>query len=194
MEQFWFYIKLGLDHVLDFSAYDHILFLTALAIPFMFKDWKKVLLLATVFTISHCLSLSLSAFEVLTVNVGVIEFFIPITIALTALYNLWTVKKSDGEQNFNVHLVATTFFGLIHGFGFSNYFKMMIADEENKLGPLLGFATGIEVSQVLILIFALLLAFICRTVFGLKKRYFILGASIIVLLITIPMLINTFPW
>jgi len=194
MEQFWFYVKLGLDHVLDFSAYDHILFLTALAIPFLFKDWKKVLLLATVFTIAHCLSLALSAFGILTVNVGIIEFLIPITIALTALYNLWTVKKANGEQNFKVHLVATTFFGLIHGFGFSNYFKMMMADEENKLSPLLGFATGIEFSQVSILVVALLLAFVCQTVLGLKKRYYILGASIIVLLITIPMLINTFPW
>lgn len=194
MEQFWFYIKMGLDHVLDLSAYDHILFLAALAIPFMFKDWKKVLLLATVFTIAHCLSLALSAFDVLTVNVGLIEFLIPVTIALTALYNLWTVKKDDGGLNFKVHMISTTFFGLVHGFGFSNFFKMMMADEENKIAPLFGFATGIELSQVLILIFALLMAFVCRTLIGLKKRYFMLGASIIVLLITIPMLVNTFPW
>lgn len=194
MEQFGFYIKLGLDHVLDFNAYDHILFLTALAIPFMFKDWKKVLLLATVFTIAHCLSLALSAFGILEVNVAIIEFLIPITIALTALYNLWTVKKDDYEQNFKVHLLATTFFGLIHGFGFSNYFKMMIADEEDKIAPLLGFATGIELSQVSILLVALFLAYICRSIIGVKKKYYVLMTSIIVLLITIPMLINTFPW
>ena len=59
MENFWFYIELGLNHVLDFSAYDHILFLTALSLPFTFKSWKKVLILATVFTIAHCFSLGL---------------------------------------------------------------------------------------------------------------------------------------
>jgi len=64
MQDFWFYVKLGLDHVLDFSAYDHILFLSALAIPFTFKNWKKVLVLATIFTIAHCLSLMLSVYEI----------------------------------------------------------------------------------------------------------------------------------
>ena len=42
MEEFWFYSVLGLNHVLDFSAYDHILFLSALAIPFTIKSWEKV--------------------------------------------------------------------------------------------------------------------------------------------------------
>ncbi len=193
MEEFLFYIDLGLQHVLDFSAYDHILFLAALAIPFTFKSWKKVVLLATVFTIAHCFSLGLSSYQIVTINVELIEFLIPVTILITALFNLFIVKNKKEIQSTKLHMVATTFFGLIHGFGFSNYFKMLMAEEEDKLTPLLGFATGIEMSQLLILICALGLTFLVINVFKVKQWLYVIIASIIVLLITIPMLINTFP-
>ncbi len=193
MQEFFFYIKLGLDHVLDFGAYDHILFLSALAIPFSFKDWKKVVILATVFTIAHCLSLALSAFEVMTVDVGLIEFLIPVTILLTALYNFKFVMNDKATDKLYVNSIATAFFGIIHGFGFSNYFKMLMAQEEDKVTPLLGFATGIELSQVTIILVILALAFLVQDVLKVKRTIFITIASILVICITIPLLIATFP-
>jgi len=194
MENFIFYVELGLNHVLDLAAYDHILFLAAMTVPFTFKSWKKVLMLATVFTIAHCFSLVLSVYEIVLVNSAVIEFFIPVTIALTALFNIRYVKSLSEEKNVMVHAVATAFFGLIHGFGFSNYFKMLMAEEEDKLTPLLGFATGIELSQVFIVLIVLVLAYVLQSVIKLKQRHFIMVLSVIVILITIPMLISTFPW
>src|SRR5690606_19715140 len=147
MHDFLFYIELGLDHVLDLGAYDHILFLSALALPFTFKHWKKVLILATVFTLAHCLSLALSAYGVVQVDVGLIEFLIPVTILLTALFNFVHIRNQELEVGLSLHILATAFFGLIHGFGFSNYFRMLIAGEQDMVVPLLGFATGIELSQ-----------------------------------------------
>lgn len=193
MQEFWFYIQLGLEHVLDFGAYDHILFLSALAIPFSFKSWKSVLILATIFTIAHCTSLALSAFDVLTVDVGLIEFLIPVTILLTALFNLWHVYKGSKTVNLKLHLAATTFFGLVHGFGFSNYFKMLMAEEEDKVTPLLGFATGIELSQVTIILVILALVAVVQDLIKVKRTIFIVLASILVICITIPLLIATFP-
>lgn len=193
MQEFWFYIKLGLDHVLDFGAYDHILFLTALAIPFTFKSWKKVLVLATVFTIAHCLSLVLSVYEVVEMDVSLIEFLIPVTIFLTAVFNILYEIMLQGQKNISLHVAATAFFGLIHGFGFSNYFKMLVSGEEEKIMPLAGFAVGIEASQVLIVLFILLLAYFIQSIFKVKQSIFIWVASIIVLLITIPLLYQTFP-
>ena len=193
MQDFWFYIKLGLDHVLDFSAYDHILFLCALAVPFTFKSWKKVVLLATIFTITHCLSLSLSAYEIVVVNVAWIEFLIPVTILLTALFNLVYVWISKGNSSMWLHFLATAFFGLIHGFGFSNYFKMLVATEEEKLSPLLGFATGIEIAQVLIVLSVLALAYLFQSILKMGQPLFIGIVSILIICITIPMLVNTFP-
>ncbi|WP_394974190.1 HupE/UreJ family protein [uncultured Croceitalea sp.] len=193
MQDFWFYIKLGLEHVLDFAAYDHILFLSALAIPFTFKSWKQVVVLATVFTIAHCTSLAFSVYGILSIDVAWIEFLIPVTIALTAALNFFRVFRKEYATGIYFQILATTFFGLIHGFGFSNYFNMLMAEEENKLSPLLGFATGIEFSQILIILVILILAFVVQSVLKVKQSIFIGVTSILILLVTIPMLIDTFP-
>lgn len=194
MGNFWFYIQMGLEHVLDLDAYDHILFLAALAVPFTFANWKKILVLATIFTITHCTSLALSVYEVLTVDVGLIEFLIPITIFFTVIHNLFHANEVAEHRDMVLYSVATGFFGLVHGFGFSNYFKMLMAGEEEKISPLLGFAVGIEFSQILILLAVLCMNYIVRSLFTVKQPLFTQVTSIIILLITIPMLFATFPW
>lgn len=193
MQDFWFYIKLGLEHVLDLSAYDHILFLSALAIPFTFKSWKQILILATIFTIAHCASLAFSVYGIFSINVSLIEFLIPVTIAFTALFNFFRIFKKENVTGIYFQSLATAFFGLIHGFGFSNYFNMLMAEEENKISPLLGFATGIEFSQVFIILCVLALAYLLQSVLKVKQSTFIGVTSILILIATIPMLIDTFP-
>lgn len=193
MENFWLYLKLGIEHVLDLNAYDHILFLSALALPFSFKKWRWVLLLATVFTITHCTSLALSAYDILRVDVSWIEFLIPVTIALTAIFNLYRVSRPSNNTGWYFTALATAFFGFIHGFGFSNYFNMMMAEETEKIVPLLGFAAGIELSQVTIIAIILLLSCIWLNLLKQKQNWFIIALSILILIITIPMLIATFP-
>lgn len=193
MQDFWFYIKLGFSHVLDFSAYDHILFLAALAIPFTFKSWRQVMVLATIFTLAHCASLALSVYKLASVDVALIEFLIPVTIFLTALFNIFRVFKKGKSTGMYFQGLATAFFGIIHGFGFSNYFNMLMAEEEEKIAPLLGFATGIEFSQVAIVLAVLMVAYLFRNTLQVKKRNFIGVSSILILLVTIPMLIDTFP-
>ena len=193
MEIFWFYIKLGLGHVLDLNAYDHILFLMALTIPYSFKLWRRVLILVTIFTLTHCLSLALSVYKLVEVDVAWIEFLIPVTILLTALFNLKDGLSKQNTQSFKLQSAATGFFGLIHGFGFSNYFKMLMAGEEEKLNPLLGFATGIELSQIVVILCVLLLAILLEKGLNMPRKYFVLGTTSIVILITIPMMVNTWP-
>lgn len=193
MQNLWFYIKLGLDHVLDFSAYDHMLFLAALALPFTFKNWRKVVVLATVFTIAHCLSLALSTYDVLVMNVELVELLIPVTIIVTAIFNLFYINALAQDKSLLLHILATTFFGLIHGFGFSNYFRMLVAEEDDKLFPLLGFATGIEISQLLIVLSVLTLTHISLYILKIKQMRFVVISSILIILFTIPMLIRTFP-
>ena len=50
-DNFWFNVQYGMNHVLDINPYDDILFLIVLTVPFVFKDWKRVLLLITMFTL-----------------------------------------------------------------------------------------------------------------------------------------------
>lgn len=193
MEEFWFYIKLGFNHVMDAEAYDHILFLCALAIPFTFRGWKKVVVLATIFTIAHCISLGMSAYNMLIMDAQIIEFLIPVTIILTAVFNIFFVKYGSSILRFYIHVLATAFFGLIHGFGFSNYFNMLMAEEEEKLLPLFGFAGGIEISQLMILLIILLITSTLPVYLRLKQFLFVIISSIIVAIITIPLLIASFP-
>ncbi|PQJ16149.1 HupE/UreJ family protein [Aureicoccus marinus] len=190
MGKFGFYTELGLDHVLDSSAYDHILFLAALAVPFVFKQWKQVIVLASIFTITHCLSLALSAFDVMRPDPAWIEALIPATIVATALGNIALVITDDLGRAGIIHSIATGVFGLVHGFGFSNYFNMLMAGEEEKVLPLLGFATGIELSQVFVILLMLGLTTLLQRFTPLKQNTVILVLSGVVIVITLPLLVS----
>ncbi len=193
MNDFMLYFKMGLNHVLDFSAYDHILFLIVLAVVFSFNQWKKVLWLVTLFTIGHSITLALSAYEILKIRMDLIEFLIPLTIFITAIINVLTAKKSPtGKENIN--LVFALFFGLIHGLGFSNYFKMMVGKEDDKLLPLVEFALGIEASQIIIVFGILILGTILQNIFRITRRDWVLVCSSIVIGFSIPMIIERIFW
>src|SRR5690606_16361250 len=98
MSEFWIYFQIGLKHVLDINAYDHVLFLIALTIPYAFKDWKRILLLVTVFTVGHTLALLLSVFGIIAVKANIVEFLIPITILITAVFHLFTAGKASKSE------------------------------------------------------------------------------------------------
>lgn len=193
MEDFILFLKLGLYHVLDFQAYDHILFLVALAVVYTLDNWKKVLWLITLFTIGHTVTLALSAYKVVSISIALVEYLIPVTIFITAFVNLITVtNKQTGKSNIN--LFFALFFGLIHGLGFSNYFRMIIDDTDDKLLPLLEFALGIEIAQVIIVLGILIAGFIANRALNISRRDWVLVLSSIVIGFVIPMLIERKFW
>lgn len=192
MSDFELYLTIGLKHVLDINAYDHVLFLIALAVPYMFKEWRNILLLVTLFTIGHTVSLILSVFGIITVNAQFIEFLIPVSILITALFNL---RQSPVKHNINATALTTLFFGLIHGFGFSNYFKMLISSEnEHKLIPLLEFALGIEAAQIIVVLFVLLVNYLVKKYSKVNQRDWILACSCFVVGTVVPMIISSEIW
>lgn len=193
MDTFILYFKMGFQHVLDFAAYDHILFLIVLTVVFNFKQQKKVGWLVTLFTIGHSTSLALSAFGFLNVNSKLIEFLIPLTILVTGCINVFTAKKTaSGKENIN--LIFALFFGLIHGLGFSTYFKMMVGKGENKIVPLLEFALGIEVSQIIIVFVILIIGKFLDFFTKISRRDWILVASSIVIGISLQMTLERIFW
>ena len=114
MQEFLIYFNMGLKHVLDITAYDHVVFLVALLIPYTFKDWKRVFLLVSLFTLGHTFALILSVFGVVSISVTLVEFLIPITILITALYHLFTAGKSSKKETISFVGMVTVCFGLIH--------------------------------------------------------------------------------
>ncbi len=191
LENFWFNVEYGINHVLDINAYDHVLFLIVLSIPYVFKDWKRVFLLVSMFTLGHTLSLVLAAYSVVTVNVTMVEFLIPITILVVALFNVFTSGKGAQREKVGVLFLSTLFFGLVHGLGFAREFKMLLGDTDNKLVILLEFALGIELAQVIIVFVVLFLGYIVQTIFRLTKRDWIMVISAIVVGLVIPMILNS---
>ncbi len=153
MNEFQLYFELGLEHILNWSSIDHILFLTALIMVFSLKDWRKLLTLVTLFTIAHTTSLILSVYGVLKIPNQLIETLILITILITALSNVIFRNEKILAQ---IHYYFSFLFGLIHGLGFASDFKMMIAGQSHKLFPLLAFALGIETAQIILGIIILL--------------------------------------
>lgn len=194
MDNFIFFLKEGLFHVLDWNAYDHILFLIVLAVVYDFRNWKKVLWLITLFTIGHTLSLILAAYKIVSVSSKIVEFLIPLTIIITGLANIAFSRNTIKQTKTNVNLILALFFGLIHGLGFSSYFKMLIGSSDSKFISLLEFALGIEIAQIVIVILILILGFIFQTIFRFSKRDWILIISSIVIGVALPMLKNTIFW
>ncbi|CAA0153690.1 HupE/UreJ family protein [Tenacibaculum maritimum] len=193
MNEFILYFKMGLFHVLDIKAYDHILFLIVLACVYIFKQWPKVLWLITLFTIGHSITLALSAYGILNINAPLVEFLIPFTIFVTGLMNILTAKKaSQGKENQN--LFFALFFGLIHGLGFSNYFKIMIGKNNDKFFPLLEFALGVEAAQIIIVLLILLIGAVFQSVFTVSRRDWILVASSIVVGFAAQMMVDRIFW
>jgi len=190
MEELKLFFELGLTHVLDIEGYDHVLFLIVLAAPYLFSNWKKVLFLVTVFTIGHSISLILSSYNVVSVNSGLVEFVIPVTIAITALFNIFSSGKVVGNTKIGLVFFTTLFFGIIHGLGFSSYFKMIVGNTEYKFIPLIEFALGVEVAQIIVVIAVLALASVAQNILSISKRDWVLVISSITLGLVIPMLLS----
>lgn len=195
MSQFLIYFQLGLKHILNIYSYDHILFLIALAIPFSFKDWKRILLLVTTFTLGHTVALLLSIYGILAIKVAVVELLIPIIILILALFHLFTAGKSGKKESINLVFFITLFFGIIHGLGFLNYFKSMHhGTTMSKLLAISEFALGIEAGQLAVVLVFLILAYIVQTVFRFSKRDWTLVMSAFIIGVVLPMIMGNQIW
>lgn len=194
MDNFIFFLKQGLFHVLDWNAYDHIMFLIALTVVYDFKNWKKIFWLISLFTIGHTFSLFMASFNIVSVSQKWVEFLIPVTILITALVNIFYAKNATKQTKTNTNLFFALFFGLIHGLGFSTYFKILIGSQQSKTIPLLEFALGIELAQLIVVIAVLILGFLVQNIFRFSKRDWILIISSIVLGAVLPILKNAIFW
>ncbi len=195
MSEFLTYFNIGLRHVLDINAYDHVLFLIALVTPYAFKDWKRVLILVSLFTLGHTLSLLLSVYGIVIIKASLIEFLIPITILTTALFHLFTAGKSGKNESITFVAMVTLFFGIIHGLGFSNYFKAILpGSASDKLVPLLEFALGIEAAQLIVVFVVLMISYIVQTFFRFSKRDWTLVMSAFVIGVVLPMIVESEIW
>lgn len=153
MQDFIFYFKIGLKHILSWDATDHIYFILALSIIYSFRDWKKVLVLVTAFTIGHAITLYLSALDLFRFGVEWVEFAIPCTIVVTAGTNL--IIREERKQRSVLQYLLALCFGLVHGMGYANYIRMMLSKNQNMVWSLFSFNVGLEIGQLLVVLLVL---------------------------------------
>ncbi|SFU10462.1 HupE / UreJ protein [Algoriphagus locisalis] len=193
MSPFQLYFRLGLQHILDIQGYDHILFVLALCAVFIPRDWRKVLILVTAFTIGHSLTLALATFKVVNVNSDLIEFLIPVTIAITAFITILRPRPSSGK-GISVNYIFALVFGLIHGLGFSNYLRSLLGKEASIWQPLLAFNLGLEVGQLVIVAVFMLLTSILVGIAGVSRKEWTLVVASMVFGVALMLMLETKFW
>ena len=173
MGEFELYFKLGLEHIADIKAYDHMVFLLALCALYQLRSWKKVAVLATAFTIGHSLTLALTALDMISISSDLVETLIPITIIITALSNIIKPDENLKSATFSKvmwkYYAIALIFGLIHGMGFSTYFSSLLGREVSIVFPLFAFNLGIEAGQLVIVMGILILSYLVMDLLKMKQ-------------------------
>jgi hypothetical protein len=156
MSENFLWFQTGFEHITDLAGYDHMLFLLILCSIYSFKNWDWLILI-TAFTIGHSITLALSVLNVVKVPSAIIEFAIPLTIFLSAIFRWFQVERDENQivQKDQKVYAITLVFGFIHGLGFSNMLRSLLGAQADILQPLLFFNLGLEVGQILIVLFSL---------------------------------------
>jgi hypothetical protein len=191
MGDFGFYFGLGWEHIMSIDALDHLLFLLVLAAVYMIKDGKEVLILITAFTIGHSVTLALSTLNLIQVSSAWVEFWIPCTIVATALINIF--QKEPVRKTVQLNYFLALFFGLVHGLGFANTLRFMLARDQSLGLSLLGFNIGLEAGQIIIVIIILLFAQLFIQYLKVDRRTWIIFVSAAVFSLALKMALERLP-
>lgn len=136
------FVALGIEHIL--TGWDHILFILTLIL--VAKNFKRLLIAATLFTLAHSVSLALSTFNLVQLSSRFVEPTIAASIVWMACRGFFYERRESVSEFAVIFL-----FGLIHGLGFSGALRDAHLESQNLLFPLLGFNLGVEFGQILIL-------------------------------------------
>ena len=151
LERMFIFTKTGFSHILD--GLDHLLFILMILLPSVIKGIKhssvEILKVITTFTLAHSLTLFLSATGILKVNTIFIESSIALSILVISLLNYFGDYK-------HVNKKIVFLLGLLHGFGFANVLEIAgIEDRLSFIAALFGFNFGVELGQLLVILFYL---------------------------------------
>jgi hypothetical protein len=158
------YLKEGAYHI--WIGYDHLAFLFALLLPAVLRrsrqGWQPVeqlrdaametLKIVSAFTLSHSITLGLSALGWVRPPAPAIEVAIALSVAAAAALNLLPGLKLRGAT-------LAFGFGFIHGFGFANALADLGLSRGDVVLPLLGFNLGVEIGQLAVVAAVLPLLF-----------------------------------
>ena len=135
------FLVLGVEHIL--TGYDHLAFLLGLII--LGGALRSLVGVVSSFTVAHSLTLIAATLDLVVLPTRFVEAAIALSICYVALENMFV-------REVRYRWVITFFFGLIHGFGFSNVLREMQLPKSGLAVSLLSFNLGVEVGQLAILL------------------------------------------
>ena len=183
--EFAVYFRLGFEHIADIRGYDHILFIAALTVAYAPKEWRRLLILVTAFTVGHSITLALATMGAISVNATLVEILIPVTILITSVFNIADSQSvQDGAEitgsvrrHHTVLYTLAGVFGLIHGLGFSSFLRVVLGGEESIVLPLFAFNVGLEVGQILIVLVLFAFGTLMTHIVKMSRRDWLLVVS-----------------
>lgn len=131
------FLTAGVEHIL--MGYDHLCFLLAILL-WATRIWP-VVKIVTAFTVSHSVTLSLAALDIVTLPTQWVEAAIAASIIYVAVENFFS-RRVDGRWR------DTFLFGFVHGFGFASGLKELGVPQDAVLPALAAFNIGVEIGQV----------------------------------------------
>ena len=186
------FFGLGWHHIVSWDALDHLLFIAALSAIYLLKDWKQVLVLVTAFTIGHSLTLVLSVLDIIRFSSKWVEFLIPCTIIITAITNLF--QKQFSLRSIRINYFLALFFGLIHGMGFANTIRFILAKDQSLGWSLLQFNLGLEAGQILVVSIILLFSYLFVSMLKINRRDWVIFLSAGAFALALKMALGRIPW
>ncbi len=149
--QFVVYLYLGAKHMV--TGYDHILFL--FGVIFYLSNLRTVALYVSLFALGHSITLIAGVLMDLQVNAYIIDAIIGVSVIYKAFDNLGGFQTLFGIKANNRS--AIFIFGLFHGLGLATKLQNMSLSDQGLLANLLSFNLGVELGQILALLYLLLL-------------------------------------
>lgn len=193
MADWQIFVQMGIQHITDFGAYDHMLFLATICALYRPQDWQRLLLLVTAFTIGHSATLIMGSIWGSFLSVSLTEWLVGLSILLGGVYNLIRPLEWHRKNRWPSYTLALGF-GLIHGLAFSGFFQGMGFISGELIVPLLSFNLGVEAGQLLIVGGLMLVAYLITEVGKINFRYWMLGLSFLAIAGGTLMVIQRWPW
>ena len=145
------FAELGFFHILDVSAWDHLLFVAALIAPFAPRDFKLWLAALTAFTLGHTMAMAGQVAAKIPLNERLVEGAVLATLIFTAGRVVWFkgAPKMSRRGWLGPELAVAAAFGIIHGLAFAKDLGPLLPSDTGALWSAWGwFASGIELGQL----------------------------------------------
>jgi hypothetical protein len=163
---------LGAKHMV--TGYDHLAFLVG--VVFFLYRMKDVIQYVSLFTIGHSVTLLAGVLGGIRADAYIIDAIIGLSVVYKAFDNMDGFKRFFGRQP--DPRAAVLVFGLFHGFGLATKLQEFELSPNGLVANIVSFNVGVEIGQVLALLFVLIVLSSWRRSSGFLQHAFVTNGAL----------------